>query len=334
MRNARGTGDACAQVCRRAPAAILVVLVVGHAMDAGAQGRRAGEAPAPIEDVLEGSEKGHGTMSIAYLNTLVNGFRVSDSNIVPIGSVRSHTVDLSLDYHITDRWSLHAEIPYLVNRYQGTRPHCPTAAPPQCANIPALKNPHPESRFLDDGSFHGDWQDWTFGAAYNADLEGFFVTPYLTIYIPSHDYTFFSQAAVGSGLQRVELGATLAHQFDFTQLYYRIGYARVFGEETLGHGIDHNKLDLELGYFLNESWTVKGFSTARKGAVFTGVYDMTSELFYHHDQRTPHNYASAGFGVDYNFNKYILSTSVQREIWGQFVFNFQYAFEMRLTRSF
>jgi len=92
MRNARGTGDACAQVCRRAPAAILVVLVVGHAMDAGAQGRRAGEAPAPIEDVLEGSEKGHGTMSIAYLNTLVNGFRVSDSNIVPIGSVRSHTV--------------------------------------------------------------------------------------------------------------------------------------------------------------------------------------------------------------------------------------------------
>jgi len=335
MQNDRGEGEDLAQVCRRVAAAILVASGACHMTHADAQvGRRPGEGPPPIEEVLEGSPQGHGDISIAYLNHLVNGFRVSDSDIRKIGSVRSHAIALSVDYNVTDRWSLHAEIPYIVNRYQGPVPHCPTAAPPQCAHIPALSTPHPESRFLDDGSFHGDWQDWTLGAAYNGEIDGFFLTPYMTVYLPSHDYTFFSQAAVGYRLQRVELGATLAHQFDFTQIYYRVGFGRVFAEETLGQNIDHNKLDLEVGYFLNEAWTVKLFSTAKKGNGYFGVYDPTSELFYHHDQRARHNYASAGFGVDYSFNKYTLSTSVQREIWGQFIFNFEYAFELRLTRSF
>jgi len=334
MQNVRGTGEEAARVCRRVAAAILVILAAGRAADADAQARRAGEAPNPIEDVLEGSPQGHGNFSIGYLNHLVNGFRGANGNVGTSFSVRSQSIALSVDYNITDRWSLHAEIPYIVNRFQGPNPHCPTAAPPQCAHIPALKTPHPESQFLDDGSYHGDWQDWTLGAAYNGDIEGYFFTPYVTVYLPSHDYTFFSQAAVGYRLNRVELGVTLAHQFDFTQLYYRVGYGRVFAEKTLGQSIDHNKVDLELGYFLNPAWTVKLFSTAKKGDGYFGAYDPTSELFYHHDQRAPHNYASLGFGVDYNFNKYTLTAAVQKEIWGEFIFNFQYAFELRLTRSF
>lgn len=335
MHNGRGEGRGNAQDCRRVAAAILVVSSACHVTQADAQaGRRPGEGPPPIEDVLEGSPQGHGNVSIAYLNHLVNGFHAPDGSVAKIGDVRSHAIALSVDYNITDRWTLHAELPFIVNRYQGPRPHCPTTAPPQCAHIPALVIPHPESQFLDDGSYHGAWQDWTLGAAYNAEFEGYFVTPYVTVYLPSHDYTFFSQAAVGYGLQRLELGATLAHQFDFTQLYYRVGYGRVIAEQTLGQSIDHNKLDLELGYFLNEAWTVKLFSTAKKGSGYFGPYDPTSELFYHHDQRAPHNYASVGFGVDYNFNKYTLSTSVQKEVWGEIIFNFQYAFELRLTRAF
>ena len=335
MQNDGGEGEVFTQVCRRVAAAILIASSACHTTQADAQaGRRPGEGPPPIEDVLEGSPQGHGNFSISYLNHLVNGFHAPDGTIANIGNVRSHAIALSVDYNITDRWTLHAEIPFIVNRYQGPRPHCPTTAPPQCAHLPALNPPHPESQFLDDGSYHGTWQDWTFGAAYNADFEGYFLTPYVTVYLPSHDYTFFSQAAVGYGLQRVELGASLAHQFDFTQIYYRVGYGRVIAEQTLGQSIDHNKVDLELGYFLNEYWTAKLFSTAKKGSGYFGAYDPTSELFYHHDQRAPHNYASVGLGADYHFNKYTLSTSVQKEIWGEVIFNFQYALEVRLSRAF
>lgn len=102
----------------------------------------------------------------------------------------------------------------------------------------------------------------------------------------------------------------------------------------LGQSIDHSKVDLQLGYFLNEAWTVKLFSTAKKGNGYFGGYDHTTELWYDHDQGAPYNYASIGFGVDYNFNKYTLSTPVQKEVWGEVIFNFKYAFELRLSRAF
>ena len=33
-------------------------------------------------------------------------------------------------------------------------------------------------------------------------------------------------------------------------------------------------------------------------------------------------------------NQYRVSAAVQREIWGETVFDFEYAFELRLTRDF
>lgn len=38
-----------------------------------------------------------------------------------------------------------------------TAPHCITTAPPQCQAQVVPIRPHPESRFLDDGSCHGAW---------------------------------------------------------------------------------------------------------------------------------------------------------------------------------
>src|SRR5215470_5284723 len=95
----RGRGEALVRVCRRVAAAIFAMLVAGHAEDADAQaGRRPGEAPPPIEQVLEETAAGHGSMSIGYVNTFVNGFRLTQSKILPTGTVRSHTFDLSVDY--------------------------------------------------------------------------------------------------------------------------------------------------------------------------------------------------------------------------------------------
>ncbi len=326
---------------RRHAAGRLILLALGAACAANAlahEGESNGgpdASPTPIDQALQETQQGHGWISIAYLNHLVNGFRFTDSTIRDIGTVRSHSISLDAEYYVTDKWSINVGIPYIMNRYTGNAPHCPTAAPPQCAGKPVLTHPHPESAFLDDGQFHSTWQDWSFGTAYHANIGNYFLTPSMTLHIPSHDYTFFTQTGVGQDLQRVELGATLAHQFDFSQLYYRVGFGRVFSEKTLGQSIDYNKLDLELGYFLNDAWTVKLFSNAKKGNGYRGAYNPTTEVFYHHDQRAPHDYAAAGFGADYHFgDKYILSSSVQREIWGRLIFNFKYAFEMRLTRAF
>jgi hypothetical protein len=40
-------------------------------------------------------------------------------------------------------------------------------------------------------------------------------------------------------------------------------------------------------------------------------------------------------GFDYDFgNRYTGTAAIQREFWGETVFDFKYALEMRLTRSF
>ncbi|MES2100847.1 MAG: hypothetical protein V4569_13555 [Pseudomonadota bacterium] len=288
----------------------------------------------PLGPASEETARGHGSVSVGYQNTYINGMLRLGSE-APIGAIRVQSISFDLDYFFADRWSMHLGIPFIKTRYGGNSPHCITQAPPQCNGAVVPSQPHPESQFLDDGRYHGTWQDWNLGLAYHANLNNYLLTPSIAAHIPSHDYTFFAQAAAGQGLRKVELALDLAHQFELSNVYYRVRLGRVFVEKTLGQSVNHNKLDLELGYFVNETWTVKVFGVGKKGNGYTGPYDRTTELWYHHDQRALHNYANLGAGLDYHFNdKYTLSATVQRLVWGQFVFDFKYSMDVRLTREF
>jgi hypothetical protein len=291
--------------------------------------------PAPsLDPTSEGTTRGHGSVSVGYQNTYVNGMLLR-SGEAPIGSVRIQSISLDLNYFFADRWSAQLGIPFIESKYTGSAPHCITQAPPQCTGQVVPVQPHPESQFLDDGSYHGAWQDWTLGVAYHGNVDDYLLTPSITAFLPSHHYTFFANAAVGQDLRKLEVAIDLAHQFDFTNLYYRVRAGHVFAERTLGQSIDYNKLDLELGYFLNETWTVKVFGVGKKGNGNTAPYDRTTEEWYHHDQRAQHNYANLGAGFDYHFDdKYSLSATLQRLVWGQFVFDFKYSLDVHLTRQF
>jgi len=297
----------------------------------------AADSTKPIDLTLEEGGKGHGSVSLGYQNTYVDGMLLPvPGGKVPIGTVRIQSISLDLSYYFADRWSAEVGIPYVKARYQGPDPHCITQAPPQCQGAVVPAQPHPESQFLDDGHYHGTLQDWTFGLKYHENINDFIVIPSVTVYVPSHDYTFFANAAVGQAVPKVEFAIDLAHQFELTNVYYRIRAGHVFARKTLGQSIDYNKLDLEVGYFLNEAWTVKAFAVGKKGNGYTGAYpDQTTEEWYHHDQRAPHNYANLGAGLDYHINdKYTVSTTVQSLVWGQFVFDFKYSLDVHLTREF
>lgn len=294
----------------------------------------------PASEDLQESARGHGSVSIAYLQTYVNGFFVDSNTEVPNGAVHSRGVALDFDYYVADDWSLHVGIPYLDNRFHGV-PHCPTTAPPQCAGIPALNPPHPESQFLDDNQYHGTWQDWTLGAAWHTHLGDYYLTPSVTAVIPSHDYVFFANAAVGQRLNQLLLATTLAHQFAFTNLYYKLGYGYAFSQRILGHDTGYQRFDLELGYFVNEKFSVRTFAACRIGDGYAApdllplTDGQTNAYWYRHDQLSEHNYLGLGVGFDYALDaRDTLSAGVQREVRGETVFDFKYALEVRLTRSF
>ena len=282
------------------------------------------------------TSKGHGTISVGYQNTYVKGmFLPVPGGLAPIGYVRVQSISLDLNYYVADRWSAQLGIPFVEARYRGPAPHCITQAPPQCNGQVVPTQPHPESSFLDDGSYHGTWQDWTVGVAYHGNVDDYLVTPTVIAYLPSHDYTFFANAAAGQDLKKLEVAVDLAHQFELSNVYYRVRAGHVFAEKTLGQSIDYNKLDLELGYFIDEDWTARVFAIGKRGSGYPGNYDQTTEEWYHHDQRAMHNYANVGLGVDFHAgDKYTVSATVQRLEWGQFVFDFRYSFDLHLTRQF
>lgn len=341
LRKFSGEANVCGHHRAIALVALLALARAGQAHEGTAEDAE-GSLPPP-DEALEQTAKGHGSVSLAFLDSLADGFLIGDGTNVPNGAVRSYSVVFEVDYYVANNWSIHVGIPYVSNRYQGAAPHCPTTAPPQCQadQIPALNPQHPESQFLDDGDFHSTWQDWTLGAAYHTDVNGFLLSPSLNVYIPSHSYTFFANAAVGQRLWEIEPAIEIAHQFDFTNVYYQVRYGYVLTQHTLGYDVDHHHLDLELGYFFNPKFSARVFTIGKKGNglqagegpdPFAG---MTNETWFHHDQISAHNLLEAGIGADYQLdNLYTLSSSVARLVWGETVFNFKYAFELRLTRSF
>jgi hypothetical protein len=297
--------------------------------------------PPASKDFTE-TTRGHGAMSIGFQDTLVTGFKldntITDNNF---GTDRLRAVQFDLDYYVADRWSVHVGIPFGSNKYSGPEPHCPTTAPPACAGQPALSPQHPESQFLDDGKYHGTWQDWILGVSWHTNVGSYYLTPSLTAYVPSHDYTHFAQAAVGQDIWRIEPSIELAHQLDFSNVYYRVRYGYNYTEATANKRVNHHRLDLELGYFVNEKLSVRTFSITKKGQGYKAFElapltdGFTNDLWFHHDQISVHNYAAVGFGGDYHVNdRYTLSASVQKLVWGQTIFDFKYSTEVRLTREF
>ncbi len=326
-------------------AAVSVVLITlaaaGNAYPQAVPPSRIADSAQPAADSFGETAEGHGTISISYLDTYVNGFWLTSSIKLPNGVVRSHGVALGLEYYFSDAWSVYASIPFMSNEYQGLQPHCPTTAPPQCAGIPALNPQHPESQFIDDGQYHSTWQDLTLGVSYHANVNDYLITPSVTATIPSHDYVFFDNAAVGQRLYQLMLSATLAHQFEFTNLYYQIGYGYAFSQHVLGIDTGYQRFDGELGYFVNERLTLRTYLTGRIGNSLTGLETLpltdgqTNDYWYHHDQISVHSYFGAGLGFDYHLGgRYTLTAGIQREFWGETVFDFKYAFEARLIKQF
>lgn len=321
---------------------VLSALFIGHAAPGAAQvPNPSQQLPQPADEGLQESAAGHGSISIAYLNSYVNGFWLDSNTKVPNGVVRSRGASFDVDYNIADDWSIHAGIPFLDNRYTGAAPHCPTTAPPQCAGIPALNPPHPESQFIDDGRYHGTWQDFNLGVAWHTHIADYFITPSATAVIPSHDYVFFDNAAVGQRLHQLLLSVTLAHQFEFTDFYYKVGYGYAFSQHVLGIDTGYQRFDGEFGWFINEKFSMRAFLSGRIGSGLSAAQvgpltdGMSNAYWYHHDQISEHTYFGAGLGFDYDVgNRYTLSTSVQREFFGETVFDFRYALEVRLTKSF
>jgi len=325
---------------------LIVTLILGIAaaqtacaQDADAPSGDSAPAPAPDEQAGQDSAKGHGSISIDYFDTYINGFWLRSNIKLPLGVVHMLGTGFDASYNVSDDWTVYGGIRYFTGRANTPPPfrNCPTTAPPQCAGAPPLNPQQPGSPFLDDNQYHGAWQDWNIGVAWHHSIGNYSITPSATAYIPTHDYPTYGNAVVGQDIKQLLLAVTLSHQFDFTNFYYKLGYGYAFSDKVLGIDTGYQRFDGELGWFVTQQFSVRGFVTGRAGfGARAGLGPPDFDTIWYERQRiTQHDYHAFGLGFDYDFgNRYTASASVQREIWGDSVYDFKYAFEARLTRSF
>ncbi len=98
---------------------------------------------APSSGNAGDSPAGHGSVSIAFFDTAINGFWLRSNLKLPVGAVHMLGTGLDASYNVSDDWTIYGGVRYFTGRPGGPFPNCPTLAPPQCAGQPPLANPHP-----------------------------------------------------------------------------------------------------------------------------------------------------------------------------------------------
>lgn len=271
---------------------------------------------------------GRGSIALSYQTIEVNKFDTSVSE-VDIGEVLTHSLYLELNYAITDRWVLSAGIPYIRKKYNGPARHDPLMLIP----------PRPEVPFVDDGNYHSDWQDFLIGASYRWIDSPVIIEPFVNLFLPSHDYPHFAQAAVGQNRWKAEFGAEVTKYMPFSDWYYRGGLSYTVVEETLGVNVNHFRVRGEAGYFFTPAVSVGAFVHGKfgngKDATEFPPSARTDEAWYQHDRTTRHSYVNVGVGTDwYISDDYMLSASALTSVWGKSVHLVNLSWTVGLTRYF
>jgi hypothetical protein len=295
-------------------------------------------------------EKGAGSIGVNYQYVVDHTHLNGDGDEFSPGRIASHSWQLRVDYGLTGRLAGHVSLPWITKQYLGSAPHNPAPFDPHAAGAaqvaPAHAGHHEEGiANLDDGSWHGGWQDFSVGLRYRWIVRGpgqpWTVTPFATYSWPSHDYTYFAHAAIGSRQWRFAVGAMAGRQFGprLQNLFFQGTYSYTFVEEVLGIGTDYSSLNLELGYHFTPRFSARAMVMMRKTHggldIPFGFPSRTDELFLHHDQVQRVDYVNWGLGATWQVgDRYSLSAAWYTTLWGENGHKIHNAVGVSITRAF
>ncbi|MEQ9451273.1 MAG: transporter [Pseudomonadales bacterium] len=268
-----------------------------------------------------------GSVSLTYQRIHIDGFE-STLGEMDIGTTDTDSLILEVDYHLTNRVSISAAVPYIRKRYRGGGAHRPD-----------LISPPQNSQFIDDGEWHSDFQDWHLGVRYLLTNDPIRIEPFVGYSSPVSDYPFFGHAAVGQDIWHFDVGAHLSYTPPLSDAYFQVSPSYVFAEETLGQSIDHWRLTLAAGYRFTDRFSARLFVMGKEGDGLEFPDDFppprNTYHWYQHDRLVKHNYVNAGIGMDWRASpQYSLSTAVMRMIHADQIHIMKYAVSLTVTRAF
>lgn len=296
--------------------------------------------------LAQGQQKGSGSIRLEYQYIYADKF-LDDVAEYDYWTTDTHVLMLSGNYAITDRWNVVAALPYIQKRFNS---EVPWGGDPHNPNDPYWIDYVPtDKRFVDDGEYHGGFQDFSVGISYLA-LDGpFSISPYIGYGVPTDNYPFFAKAAIGTNLWNVPVGATFTYIPYFSDWYFSGNLAYVFSEKPLGINVDHWNVQLSAGYWFKPNFSVNvfaGLKYVREGLQMPWDFtddptyanypdEFDTEEWYNHDRLIAHRNLNVGVGLDYFVNRdYKLSLTGFTGVWAEQSTVPAYAFTLGLTRYF
>ena len=279
--------------------------------------------------------QGEGAVSFIYQNMFDKYHQFPGIGKVDSGPTTSRSTLIDVTYGLTDKVAISFAIPWVSAKYVGPSPH-PLAD--VSGSVPVFYGKQP----LDDGTFHGTWQDMRVDVRYNVMKKGLVLTPFIGTSAPSHDYVTLAHAAPGQHLKQLQMGVSVAKMLDkaVPGLFVQGSYAYGITQKMLDIGHNRSNADLEVGYFVTPKLR---FMALAAGQLSHGGIDMVANpranlpplQFLHHDQITRINFLNLGGGAAYSLTEKIdVFASMVRTVAGRNGHLIDHGLNMGMTWSF
>jgi len=229
--------------------------------------------------------KGGGAVSLTLGDYAFDGHFDAHGRQDPFGGTQARSLWAEGIFALTGGLALSAGLPFVTTKLTGSFPEGVPLGP------------------LDDGDYHGDFQDFRLELAYNVLQGDLGLTPFVGLGVPSHEYEYVGEAVPGKGLREVIVGAAAGRSLSpfLPRAYVHVRYAYAFGEtvdEDVGK-LDRSNLDTELGCEVAPRLLVRVLARWQVTHGGLDLEDMRRhpDFFRTHDRAARTDYFNLGAGA-------------------------------------
>jgi hypothetical protein len=235
--------------------------------------------------------RGEGTISATYQNYDVEGHFGPTGLENENGGTHTQAVIAELDYGATDTFGLTVTLPFIASKYTG---------PPFYFVGPFLTVPGP----LDDGSYHGAFQDLRVEARRMFLTGPVAIAPFVGALFPTHAYETVGEAVPGRHRREFQFGVGASTFFapvlPGTSVHARYAYA--MAERVDNFPFTRSNIDLEADQAVVSRVALRGLARwqfAHTGPVLAELeHDWT-----HHDRFIAPSYLNLGGGASVSLTR-------------------------------
>ena len=234
--------------------------------------------------------KGDGQLTFTYENIYVRDHFDYQGNRFNAGPIRTNTVITTLEYGLTNRLTLDAELTHVTSKYEGFVGPVPHGPP-------------------DTGFYHPTFQDARVGVRFNVFRGPLVVTPFVATVIPTHHYETRGHTAVGRDLRELQIGVNVGRDLEglIPRTYVEGRYSYSVVQDVRQFNLNRSNADWEFGYFATNRLTLRFTGAWQKTYGGVRIFLDSNIPDYHelHDRAAQSGFLRVGGGLSFSLTRSI-----------------------------